>query len=70
MTREEENAKLRRSLSSFEIKETDGTVEEVMCNRLGIIGVMLVDISRSLAIIADKTESEDAIEARNRRVAE
>lgn len=61
MTREDENTKLRRSLNSFEMKEKDGTVEEVMCNRLGLIEITLVDISRSLAIIADKVESGEVL---------
>ena len=36
-----------------------GTYEEMVVFQLGTIATMLADISKSLAVIADKTESED-----------
>jgi len=36
-----------------------GTYEEMMVFQLGVVATMLADISKSLAIIADKAESEE-----------
>lgn len=58
MKRQEEN----RLLIDFMTKEAEakpkGTYEEMVSFLLGAIAIMLTDISKSLAIIADKTESE------------
>ena len=45
-------------VSAVEHKPT-GTYEEMMTFQLGVIATMLADISKSLAVIADKAESED-----------
>jgi hypothetical protein len=37
----------------------EGTYEEMVSFQLGVIASMLADISKSLAVIADKTESEE-----------
>ena len=59
MTRLEEN-KMVISLMRVEAKnKPDGTDEEMVVFQLGLIATMLADISKSLAIIADKEESED-----------
>ena len=59
MTRLEEN-KMVISLMRVEAKnKPDGTYEEMVVFQLGLIATMLADISKSLAIIADKEESED-----------
>lgn len=58
MKRQEEN----RITIDFMLKEVnakpEGTYEEMVPFQLGAIATMLTDISKSLAIIADKTESE------------
>lgn len=41
----------------MELKPT-GTYEEMLAFQLGTIATMLTDISKSLAILADKAESE------------
>lgn len=57
MTRLEENKKvIERLVAEAECKPT-GTYEEMMTFQLGAIATMITDISKSLAIIADKTES-------------
>lgn len=59
MTRLEEN-KMIISLMREEAKhKPDGTYKEMVVFQIGVIATMLADISKSLAIIADKTESED-----------
>lgn len=59
MKRQEEN----RIVIDFMLKEAEakpkGTYEEMVTFQLGAIATMLTDISKSLAIIADKAESED-----------
>lgn len=59
MNRQENN----RIVIDFMTKEAEakpkGTYEEMVTFQLGAIASMLTDISKSLAIIADKTESED-----------
>lgn len=58
MNRQEDN----RIVIDFMTKEAEakpkGTYEEMVTFQLGAIATMLTDISKSLAIIADKTESE------------
>ena len=58
MTRLEENKMLIDEIvKQVELKPA-GTYEEMMVFQHGEIASMLVDISRSLAIIADKAERE------------
>lgn len=40
-------------------RKPTGTYEEMMTFQLGAIATMLADISKSLAVIADKAETED-----------
>lgn len=58
MNRQEDN----RKVIDFMLKEAEakpkGTYEEMAIFQLGAIATMLADISKSLAIIADKAESE------------
>jgi hypothetical protein len=42
-------------------EKSSGTYEELVTFQLGVIATMLADISRSLAILADKAESEKTI---------
>jgi hypothetical protein len=59
MTRLEENKMvIEMMVESVERKPT-GTYEEMVTFQLGVIATMLADISKSLAILADKAESED-----------
>lgn len=58
MTRFEENRTvIKEALERAEAKPT-GTYEEMVVFQLGAIATMLADISKSLAILADKAESE------------
>lgn len=58
MTRIEENKmQIERVAKEAERKPT-GTYEEMVSFQLGAIATMLADISRSLAILAEKTERE------------
>lgn len=58
MNRQEEN----RIVIDFMTKEAEakpkGTYDEIVTFQLGAIATMLTDISKSLAIIADKAETE------------
>ena len=59
MTRVEENKRaIDKIAEEAELKPT-GTYTEMVVFHLGVIATMLADISRSLAIIANKTESEE-----------
>lgn len=59
MTRLEENRIVIDEMAKrVELKPT-GTYEEMVAFQLGGIFTMLADISKSLAIIAGKSESED-----------
>ena len=59
MTRIEENKMVvDEMIKRAELKPT-GTYEEIVTFQFGAIATMLADISKSLAIIADKAESED-----------
>ena len=53
MTRVEENKKLQEWFKG-QIGKTSRNYEEVKCDNLGVIASALMDISKSLAIIADK----------------
>ena len=59
MTRIEENSKLLEEMKTLSIANPSGTYKEAVSFQLGIIAGMLVDISKSLAVLADKVESED-----------
>ena len=59
MTRLEENKIVTEGMTRRAERKPTGTYEEMVAFQLGAIATMLADISKSLAIIADKTESED-----------
>lgn len=57
MTRIEENEKLQEWFNDQIGKKYD-SIEKAKCDSIGVIASALMDISKSLAIIADK-EKED-----------
>ena len=59
MSRLEENEKFIDKMVREATKKPTGTYEEMVAFQLGAIATMLIDISRSLAVLADKVESED-----------
>ena len=59
MTRVEENKKLMDILNKKAVDKPDGTFEEMLCWQAGAISSFLADISKSLAIIADKEQNND-----------
>lgn len=59
MTRLEENRMVVDGMIEMAKQKPTGTFEEMVTFQLGAIATMLADISKSLAIIADKTESEE-----------
>jgi hypothetical protein len=58
MTRLEENKMVIKKMVEEAERNPTGTYEEMMTFQLGAIATMLADISKSLAEIADKVESE------------
>ena len=58
MTRLEENKMANEVITERAERQPTGTYEQMMVFQLGAIATMLADISKSLAIIADKAESE------------
>ena len=58
MKRQEENRILIDFMTEKAEANPKGTYEEMVTFQLGAIATMLTDISKSLAIIADKAESE------------
>lgn len=58
MTRLEENKIVINSMVKMVECKPTGTYEEMVTFQLGTIATMLADISKSLAVIADKAESE------------
>ena len=58
MTRLEENGIIIDEMSKRVECNPTGTYEEMVTFQLGAISTMLTDISKSLAILADKAESE------------
>lgn len=58
MTRLEENKKVIEEMTGRAERKPTGTYEEMVVFQLGVIATMLADISKSFAVIADKTESE------------
>ena len=59
MTRLEENKVVIEEMTKRAECKPTRTYEELVVYDLGIIATMLADISKSLAIIADKVESEE-----------
>ena len=59
MTRLEENRMVIEEMHGKAKRKPEGTYEEMVVFQLGVIATMLADISKSLAILADKTERED-----------
>lgn len=60
MTRLEENRAIVEGMTKIAELKPNGTYEEMVTFQLGTISTMLADISKSLAIIANKAESEGA----------
>lgn len=58
MTRFEENRMVIIKMVEREECKPTGTYEEMVAFQLDTIATMLTDISKSLAILADKAESE------------
>ena len=58
MTRLEENGMVINEAIKRTERQPTGTYEEMVTFQLGLISVMLSDISKSLAILADKAESD------------
>ena len=59
MTRVEENIMIIKQMVERMEEKPTGTYEEMIAFQLGTIATMLTDISKSLAILADKAESEE-----------
>ena len=59
MTRLEENKMVIDEMAKRTESKPSGTYEEMVTFQLAVIATMLTDISKSLAVIADKTESEE-----------
>lgn len=59
MTRFEENEMVVDEMFKGVKRNQSGTYEEVVTFQLAVIATMLTDISKSLAILADKAERSD-----------
>lgn len=59
MTRFEENTIVVNEMAEKSKSNPTGTYEEVVVFQLGILSTMLTDISKSLAILADKAEKKE-----------
>ena len=59
MTRLEENTMIITEMTERAERKPEGTYEEMVTFQLGAIATMLADISKSLAVIADKGKSEE-----------
>ena len=57
-TRVEQNQMVIDEMVKRTESKPSGTYEEMMVFQIGAIATMLADISKSLAVIADKAESE------------
>lgn len=55
MNRKEANKQIIDFMAEKAENKPEGTYEEMVTFQLGAIATMLADISRSLAVIADKT---------------
>ncbi len=58
MTRLEENRMVIEKMTELSKLNPSGTYEEMMTFQLGAIATMLAEISKSLAILANKAENE------------
>ena len=58
MTRLEENKMVIEEMTKRANCKPSGAYEEIVAFQLGVIATMLADISKSLAVVADKAESE------------
>lgn len=58
MTRLEENKMVIEEMTERVEHKPTGTYEEIVTFQLGTIATMLADISKSLAVIADKADKE------------
>lgn len=58
MNRQEDNKMVIDFMTEKAKNKPEGTYEEMVTFQLGFIATLLADISKSLAIIADKEESE------------
>lgn len=54
MNRQEDNRTVIDFMTEKAKNKSEGTYEEMVTFQLGVIATMLADISKSLAIIADK----------------
>ena len=59
MTRLEENRIVIDNMLKLSKSKPSGTYEEMVTFQLGTIATMLADISKSLAVIAEKAGNED-----------
>jgi len=59
MSRLEENGIVVNEITKRAERNPTGTYEELVVFQLGTIATMLADISKSLAIFADRIESEE-----------
>ncbi len=59
MKRVEENVMIIKKMVEKMEEKPSGTYEEMANIQLGTIATTLIDISKSLAILADKAESEE-----------
>jgi hypothetical protein len=59
MSRIEDNEKVLEDVVRITNNKSSGTYEEVVTLQLSLIAFMLGDISKSLAVIADKLEKEE-----------
>ena len=59
MTRFEENKMIIEVMTEEAKRKPTGTYEEMVAFQLSAIATMLADISKSLAILTDKSESEE-----------
>ena len=58
MNRQEDNKIVIDFMTEKAKNNSEGTYEEIVTFQLGVIATMLADISKSLAILANKAESE------------
>lgn len=65
MTRLEENKMLIKEIEAKTKLKPEGTYEEMVVFGLDVIASLLADISKSLAILAHKAESEEAADEQN-----
>jgi hypothetical protein len=59
MTRVEENKIIINEAIERAKRQPTGTYEEMVVFQLGLISTMLADISKSMGILADKSEVEE-----------